>query len=241
MRDSNRRCPSLHTISTASSIANRAMVLYCSSCLATPPPRLAMPANSTTSACITTWLPWTSKAQASRSAWRSFRTTGGSRARTSAAALIDHLGYPSCLAVGTSGGAIVALLMAILYPQKVQAVIADSTVEHFPAPTLSREVQQRSQETPDQTRVLAMGAGRRLAHGGPGELGLPAAVRTGWRRLFSRPACGHPLPGSADRQHGRHKSAASRGAGLEDGRANTQQPAGFGSVRGPSVDVEPAR
>jgi valacyclovir hydrolase len=67
-----------------------------------------------------------------------------------AAALVEHLGYQQAFVMGTSGGAIVALLMAILHPEQVQAVIADSTVEQFPAGTLSHEVEKRSQRTTDQ-------------------------------------------------------------------------------------------
>jgi len=44
-----------------------------------------------------------------------------------AAVLVHHLGEESCVAVGCSGGADVALLMAALAPEKVRAVVADST------------------------------------------------------------------------------------------------------------------
>jgi valacyclovir hydrolase len=67
-----------------------------------------------------------------------------------AAALIEYLGYRQSLVVGTSGGALVALLMASLYPERVQAVIADSTVAHFPARALSRQVKNRSRRTREQ-------------------------------------------------------------------------------------------
>ncbi len=67
-----------------------------------------------------------------------------------AAALMEHLGYRRGLAMGTSGGAIVALLMAILYPERVLAIIADSVVEHLPAPTLSREIEKRAERTAGQ-------------------------------------------------------------------------------------------
>ncbi len=67
-----------------------------------------------------------------------------------AAALMEHLGYQRGLAMGTSGGAIVALLMGILYPQRVLGVVADSVVERLPAPTLSREVKKRAERTPGQ-------------------------------------------------------------------------------------------
>ncbi len=67
-----------------------------------------------------------------------------------AAALMEHLGYQQGLVMGTSGGAIVALLMAILYPGRVLGVIADSVVEHLPAPTFSREIEKRAERTPGQ-------------------------------------------------------------------------------------------
>jgi valacyclovir hydrolase len=68
-----------------------------------------------------------------------------------AAALVNHLGYGNCHVMGTSGGAIVALLMAILYPERVKSVIADSTVEYFSYPSISKEVQERYQYTSEQT------------------------------------------------------------------------------------------
>ncbi len=67
-----------------------------------------------------------------------------------AAALMEHLGYRQGLVMGTSGGGVVALLMAILYPERVLGVIADSCVEHLPAPTFSHETQKRAQRTPGQ-------------------------------------------------------------------------------------------
>jgi len=76
-----------------------------------------------------------------------------------AAALVEHLGYQHGFAMGTSGGAIVALLMAILHPEHVQGVIADSTVAHFPAPALSQEVEKRSQHTADQVTFWQMAQG----------------------------------------------------------------------------------
>jgi pimeloyl-ACP methyl ester carboxylesterase len=68
------------------------------------------------------------------------------------AALIEHLGYSQAILMGTSGGALVALLDAILHPNRVRAVIADSAVECFPAPVLSREVQGRFPATEEQAR-----------------------------------------------------------------------------------------
>ena len=49
-----------------------------------------------------------------------------------AAALVESLGYATCTVMGTSGGAVVALLLAALYPDRVRAVIADSFEERFP-------------------------------------------------------------------------------------------------------------
>ena len=67
-----------------------------------------------------------------------------------AAELVRHLGTSQAIVMGTSGGAIVALLAAILHPEQVRAVIADSTVEVFPAPVLSREIRERSRQTDGQ-------------------------------------------------------------------------------------------
>jgi pimeloyl-ACP methyl ester carboxylesterase len=68
-----------------------------------------------------------------------------------AAALISQLGHVDCIAMGTSGGAVVALLMAILYPMQVRAVIADSVVTHFTRDMLQRNViADRSRCTPEQ-------------------------------------------------------------------------------------------
>lgn len=67
-----------------------------------------------------------------------------------AASLVDHLGQESCLAMGTSGVAIVVLLLAILIPERVQAIIADSCVERFPAEWLETLVAERVQQTPEQ-------------------------------------------------------------------------------------------
>lgn len=69
-----------------------------------------------------------------------------------AAALVGHLGYQQCIVMGTSGGASIALLMAILHPELVRGVIADSTVEYFHAPSLSQEVQKRLQRTAEQVQ-----------------------------------------------------------------------------------------
>ena len=67
-----------------------------------------------------------------------------------AQALVEHLGQERCLVMGTSGGAIVALLMALLFPKHVQAVVADSCVERFPPEMLRKNVKERSRRTPAQ-------------------------------------------------------------------------------------------
>jgi valacyclovir hydrolase len=53
--------------------------------------------------------------------------------------------------VGTSGGAVIALWLAILYPRRVQAVVADSVTERFTAAMFDRNVAAgRAQRTPGQ-------------------------------------------------------------------------------------------
>lgn len=74
-------------------------------------------------------------------------------------ALVRHLGAERALLVGTSGGAVVALWTAILYPDTVQAVIADSFVERQPPERLRAEVQNRRQRLPGQVDFW------RAAHG----------------------------------------------------------------------------
>ncbi|MCB0113459.1 MAG: alpha/beta hydrolase [Caldilineaceae bacterium] len=65
------------------------------------------------------------------------------------AALIDHLGEGQATVMGTSGGAIVALLLAIHHPDKVRGVIADSTVEPFTRQMLNKNViQDRARREP---------------------------------------------------------------------------------------------
>lgn len=57
-----------------------------------------------------------------------------------AAALVTHLGYPDCVVMGTSGGAVIALLMAIVFPAQVRAVVADSFEERFTPEMLQQNV-----------------------------------------------------------------------------------------------------
>jgi pimeloyl-ACP methyl ester carboxylesterase len=67
-----------------------------------------------------------------------------------AALLLDHLGQQQAVWMGTSGGAVVALLAAIHHPQRVRAVVADSTSEFIPADLLSAMLADRDQHTSGQ-------------------------------------------------------------------------------------------
>ena len=81
------------------------------------------------------------------------------QAALDACALVEHLGEKRCIAIGTSGGAVVALWMAVLCPQQVQAVIADSFTETFPPAWLEVVMQERAQRTGGQVAFW------QLAHG----------------------------------------------------------------------------
>ena len=73
---------------------------------------------------------------------------------------MDHLSLEECIAVGTSGGTAVALLLAIEYPESVRAVIADSCVEKFDAEFVKTHiVEDRSKRTEEQVRFW------KLCHG----------------------------------------------------------------------------
>lgn len=68
-----------------------------------------------------------------------------------ARALVDHLSYDRCAVMGTSGGAMAALWMAVLFPDTVQGVIADSCVQHFTKGMLrDNVVEERTQRSPGQ-------------------------------------------------------------------------------------------
>jgi pimeloyl-ACP methyl ester carboxylesterase len=60
-------------------------------------------------------------------------------------ALLDHLKAPDCIALGSSGGAVVALLLAIHAPDRVRAVVADSGAAAFSADHLHAIVAGREQ------------------------------------------------------------------------------------------------
>ncbi|MDJ0572258.1 MAG: alpha/beta hydrolase [Pleurocapsa sp. MO_192.B19] len=66
------------------------------------------------------------------------------------ASLISHLGKKQCVIIGTSGGANIALLFAIRYPEYVSGVIADSSAEIHSPERLRKEVSDRSCRTKEQ-------------------------------------------------------------------------------------------
>jgi len=66
-----------------------------------------------------------------------------------AVALLDHLAETQAIVVGTSGGAVVALLMAQHAPERVRAVIADSCVTRQAPETLQAAVADRRRRHPD--------------------------------------------------------------------------------------------
>jgi pimeloyl-ACP methyl ester carboxylesterase len=76
-----------------------------------------------------------------------------------AVALMDHLSTGQSFVVGTSGGAIAALLMAQHVPDRVRAVIADSCVRRQPPKVVRAEVANRMQRHPEAV------ASWRHAHG----------------------------------------------------------------------------
>jgi pimeloyl-ACP methyl ester carboxylesterase len=78
---------------------------------------------------------------------------------TAAVALLDQLGVEQCIAVGASGGAAIALLLAIQRPERVRAVVADSVVARIPADALRALLAERAQRTPGQVAFW------RQAHG----------------------------------------------------------------------------
>ena len=64
--------------------------------------------------------------------------------------LIEHLGAQSAALMGTSGGAVVALWAAILNPQRVNLVIADSCGEYLPAKIVGPMLEERGLHTSGQ-------------------------------------------------------------------------------------------
>jgi len=72
------------------------------------------------------------------------------RAGLDAVECVEHLGEERAVLVGTSGGAIAALWAAILRPERVLAVVADSAVPHQPPSSLRAEVANRARHAPEQ-------------------------------------------------------------------------------------------
>jgi valacyclovir hydrolase len=66
--------------------------------------------------------------------------------------LIAHLGCRKASLIGTSGGAIIALWFAILFPDQVSAVIADSAGYRLPPERLRREIANRRKYEPESVR-----------------------------------------------------------------------------------------
>jgi pimeloyl-ACP methyl ester carboxylesterase len=66
-----------------------------------------------------------------------------------AIALLDHLSVAQAIVMGSSGGAVVALLLAQHVPGRVRALVADSCVLRQPPEVLRAEVAARQQRHPD--------------------------------------------------------------------------------------------
>lgn len=73
--------------------------------------------------------------------------------------LIQHLGEKQAILLGSSGGAVIALMAAMLQPNHARAVIADSCIERYPAALLRMVVAERIQRTDKQIAFW------KLAHG----------------------------------------------------------------------------
>ena len=67
-------------------------------------------------------------------------------------ALTMHLGYERAALIGTSGGAIIALWFAILFPDQVSAMIADSVGYRLPPERLREEIANRRKYEPGSVR-----------------------------------------------------------------------------------------
>jgi pimeloyl-ACP methyl ester carboxylesterase len=76
-----------------------------------------------------------------------------------AEALIAHLGEERAIVLGTSGGAFAALHLAILHPDRVGAVIADSCIERWPPEALRAAVASRAGRSPAQVEFWQRGHG----------------------------------------------------------------------------------
>jgi valacyclovir hydrolase len=81
-----------------------------------------------------------------------------------AAALIEHLDEGRAGVLGTSGGGIVALHLAIQHPDRVSAVIADSCIEQWPPDALRASMAIRQLQSPGQVAFWRSGHGDDWAH-----------------------------------------------------------------------------
>jgi len=121
---------------------------------------LILPGNTASSACHEGELDYFG--QYYHTVSLDFRGTGKSERMTSwpddwwekcaddVAALLLHLGEQQGIVMGTSGGANIALLYAICYPEHASGVIADSCSEIFPPENLRKEVSNRALQTNEQ-------------------------------------------------------------------------------------------
>ncbi len=75
------------------------------------------------------------------------------------ASLISYLGKKQCAIIGTSGGADIALLFAIRYPEHVSGVIADSCAEIYAPERLRQEVSNRARRTKEQVNFWTYAQG----------------------------------------------------------------------------------
>ncbi len=80
-------------------------------------------------------------------------------AAADAAALAAYLSQDQAIWLGTSGGGIIALLAAIHFPERVRAVIADSTPEHFNAESLEILLADRAQRSEGQINFWSSAQG----------------------------------------------------------------------------------
>lgn len=74
-------------------------------------------------------------------------------------ALLDELEIARCALIGASGGAVIALRVALAAPERIAAVVADSLVERFPAANVRAQIAARAERTPGQRSFW------HLAHG----------------------------------------------------------------------------
>ncbi len=81
------------------------------------------------------------------------------RGAHAAAALIEHLGEQRAIAIGTSGGAIVATWLALLHAERISALIADSEVSVYPPGFWDGAADDRARRTPGQVSFWSFAHG----------------------------------------------------------------------------------